>query len=131
MKMLKKAAKQFRNQDNVLLIRAFPNELPFKDNVFKGVQSLNGLHGFDNRVSVYEEFVRVMKPNAMLHGTTIVHGNIKMADLVLEQYQNFGVSPPLRKIAFLMDEISRSGFSAPNFETHGAVAFFNAQSSKL
>ncbi len=130
MKMLKRAAKQFRGKDDVLFIRAFPNELPFKDDVFKGVHSLNGLHSFDNRASVYKEFGRVMAEKATLHGTTIVHGQIKMADLVLEQYQNYGVSPPLRKIDFLMDEISRNGFSMPSFETHGAVAFFNAQSSK-
>ncbi len=128
LKMLKRAAKQFKNQKNILFIRAFPNELPFKKNVFKGVHSLNGLHSFDNRASVYKEFGRVMKPDATLQGTTIVHGQIKMADLVLEQYQNFGVSPPLRKIDFLMDEISKNGFNKPNFETHGAVAFFSTQS---
>ena len=126
MKMLKKAARHFRNHDNTLFVRAFPDNLPFRDHSFGCIHTVNGLHSFEKRSKVFDEFHRVCSSEGVVYGTTIVHGQNKIADLILEQYQNYGVSPPLRKIDFLMEELTRMGFATPSFETHGAVAFFKS-----
>lgn len=125
LKMLKRAAKKFKHNKNIIFVRANPDALPFQNNTFRVVQSINGLYTFDHRGDVFDDIHRVLEKGGSFQGTTIIHGQNRATDFILDQYQNYGVIPPLRTIDFLMNEISTYGFKKPTFETHGAVAFFH------
>ena len=129
--MLKRAAKRFRDSPHrVALIRAQPDKLPIQDNSIDAIQSLNGLHTFDDRNRVVAEWLRVAKPGAYLSGATIVRGQELVADVVLDKYEQYGLFPMLRTAEFVVEEIHRQGFTDVTFETNGAVAFFAATEPK-
>lgn len=125
-KMLRKAHERFRDCDRVHVVRARADHLPLSDDVVDSVQSLNGLHRFNNRSAVLAEFRRVARDDAYISGSALIRGQELVADAVLDRYERWGILPMLRTGEFLVKEMRTAGLTDVHFETHGAVLFYRA-----
>lgn len=131
-KMLFKAQKRLRRTAKPFqLIRADFSNLPFKSNTVDSLQSLNGLHGFTERVAVLEEFHRCLKDRGFFSGSALVRAQTDMADALLERYERYGIYPMLRSPEFLLQEVRSADFKSLRFETHGAVMFFTGEKNSI
>lgn len=123
--MLKQAQRRFKkSKQNVLLIHADPTSLPVRTGVADVVQSLNGLHMFDDRVTAINEWKRIKSSDGLIFGATIVRGQERIADTVLDQYEAYGMFPMLRTVEYVVEEMNAQEIGDVHFETHGAIAFF-------
>lgn len=128
-KMLRAARRHLRRAGiPALLVRADVDRLPFREDVFDAVLSMNGLHAFDERTQALSELWRVLEPGGLLAGSTLVRNRGRIADQVLDAYERFGVSPMLRGKDYLLSEL-REAFPGARVlhETYGAVLFFAAE----
>lgn len=125
-KMLRKAARRFRDDPRVHLVRARLDDLPLKTDSVDSIQSLNGVHGVTDRERTLAEFRRVAKPGAYIGGTALIRGQEILADVVLDRYERWGLLPMLRTAEYLVAEMKASGLRDVHFETHGAVLFYSA-----
>ncbi len=129
-KMLFKAQKRLSKVSLPFqLVRADYSNLPFRDGVVRSLQSLNGLHGFTDRVSALAEFHRCLEDQGFFSGSALVRAQTDVADVVLERYERYGIYPMLRSTEFLLQEVRAAGFDDVSFSTHGAVMFFSGERS--
>ncbi len=128
-KMLQKARKRFEALgmlDRVTLMRGDPEHLPIRSGAIRSLQSVNGLHTFHERKLVLKEFDRLMEPGGFISGSALIRGHGAVADMILNQYERYGVFPMLRSRAFILTEL-REMLAYPRLqhETYGAVLFFS------
>lgn len=126
-RMLRKAHARFEKAgiENVALIRAEPENLPFADGAFRGVMSMNGLNGFHERKSALAELTRTLDAGGTAAGSALCRGLGPLADRVLAQYERWGIYPILRSREFLIEELRGAfGVDHVEFATWGAVVFF-------
>lgn len=128
-KMLRRAQKRFRKKgiDKAVFIRAEPEHLPFKKEIFSTVQSINGIHGFIERELGFSELLRVTADEGLLSGTTLFRGEGLFAEKVLDLYERWGIFPMLRGKAFASAELEQLGLKEFQYQTHGAVMFFSGK----
>lgn len=127
-KMLFKAKKRLEGIPAPFqLIRADCANLPLKSQSVRSLQSLNGLHGFTDRVSVLSEYHRCLEKDGTFSGSCLVRAQTDVADALLERYERYGIYPMLRSPEFLLQEVRSAFFDEVRFETHGAVMFFHGQ----
>ena len=126
LKVLRKAARRFRDDPRVHLVRANLNNLPLRSGAAQSVQSLHGLHTVTDRERTITEFVRVSADDAFVSGTALVRGQELVADAVLDRYERWGLLPMLRTPEFIVTQLRACGLSDVRFETHGAMLFFTA-----
>ena len=128
-RMLRRAQKRFKRhgRENITLIRARPEQLPFKEHAFRSVMSLNGPNGFEDREAALSELFRVSEPSGWIAGSAICRGLSLPADTMLRRYERLGIYPILRSREYLVSELAEA-FRLPEvrFETYGAVVFFMA-----
>lgn len=89
---------------NVLLVRADVGRMPFKDEVFDGVLTLNGVHSFPDKALATKELARVLKKDQSLFGSICIKGERWLTDLMMELYYFPGkwfTRPALSKNEFL------------------------------
>lgn len=125
-KMLRKAARRFRDSPRVHLVRARLEDLPLRAGCVDSVQSLNGIHGVTDREQVLAEFMRVGRADAYVSGTALIRGQELVADVVLDRYERWGMLPMLRTAEYLITQMKACGLRDVRFETHGAVLFYSA-----
>lgn len=126
-KMLRKAAKRFEDSEqDVLLIRASFQHMPFRDGAVDSLISFNGLHTFENRPQTLREFGRCLHPDGFMTGSALVRGQEGVADTLLDRYERYGVYPLLRTPEFLARELDEAPFDDVHFATYGAVMFYSA-----
>ncbi|MDX9720699.1 MAG: methyltransferase domain-containing protein [Myxococcota bacterium] len=126
--MLRQAKRRLSKLDmELLMVRADVDRLPFREGVFRSILSLNGLHGFDERVRGLDEFYRVLDSDGMLAGSTLIRGRGRIADWVLDFYERNGVSPMLRSREYVFSELNRQPDVRVLHQTHGAVLFFSVE----
>jgi ubiquinone/menaquinone biosynthesis C-methylase UbiE/uncharacterized protein YbaR (Trm112 family) len=125
-KMLQRAQKRLAEQETTIqFLRADPQNLPIRDACVQSVQSVNGLHTFDDRESVLREFHRCLAPEGALSGSALFRAQMPLADFVFDRYERYGVYPMLRSAEFLTREIREQEFQEVQFETHGSVLFYS------
>jgi len=89
---------------NVILIRADVAKLPFKNNVFNGVLTLNGIHSFPEKEKAISELTRVLNNNMPFFGSLVLKGERWITDLMIELFYAPGkwfIKPALTKQDFL------------------------------
>lgn len=124
-KMLFKARRRLRKVGaNFQLIRADCANLPLKSGTIKSLQSLNGIHGFTDRMAALTEFHRCLEQDGFFSGSALVRAQTDVADAVLERYERYGIYPMLRSPEFLLQEVRSARFDDVRYETYGAVMFF-------
>ncbi|MDD5748700.1 MAG: class I SAM-dependent methyltransferase [Actinomycetota bacterium] len=85
MSMLISALEKIQASDfgNVMVIRADVCNLPFNDESFSGIMSMNGLHSFPDKKKSLDEMVRVLKSGGKIAGCFNVKGERLMSDIAL------------------------------------------------
>ncbi len=84
---------------NVAFVQGDVGKLPFEDENFDAVVSLNGFHAFPDKDAAYEETFRVLKKGGTFSGCFYVEGANAHTDRMIRTFY------------------VRSGFFTPPFET--------------
>ena len=103
--MMERAKRQAgkRGLKNVRFIQGDVGKLPFEDNSFDLVMSLNGFHAFPDKEAAYSEIFRILKPGGIFCGCFYVKGENKRTD-------------------FLVDKIyTPKGYFTPPYETEDSL----------
>ena len=109
------AAKERATQMNlrgVKFLRGDVAKLPFADNFFDAVLSLNGFHVFSDKDSAWEETYRVLRSGGTFCGCMYVKGENRRTDIFVEKFcepQGF-FSPPHETLESLQKKL-RDRFS--------------------
>ena len=84
-------------------------ELPYEDDTFDIVLSLNGFHAFPDKEAAYREVFRVLKPGGTFCGCFYVRGEHKRTDwFVRHVYEKTGFfTPPYETASSLKNRLER------------------------
>jgi ubiquinone/menaquinone biosynthesis C-methylase UbiE len=93
---------------NVSFVRGDVGALPFPDESFDIVLSLNGFHAFPDKEAAYRETFRVLKPGGTFCGCFYIRGGCKRTDWFIRHlYQPRGFfTPPYETEASLRQRLS-------------------------
>ncbi|MBQ3442933.1 MAG: class I SAM-dependent methyltransferase [Selenomonadaceae bacterium] len=103
------AARERANQLNlhgVKFIQGDVAQLPFEDDFFDLVLSINGFHAFSDKISAWAQTYRVLKPGGIFCGCMYVKGENSRTDIFVEQF------------------CDRQGFFCPPHETLSSLKNF-------
>lgn len=80
--MMSHAEKRAKDMDikNISFCQGDVGKLPFEDNTFDIVLSMNGLHVFPDKDAAFSELYRVLKPGGTFCGCTYIEGECKRTD---------------------------------------------------
>ncbi|MCM1284929.1 MAG: class I SAM-dependent methyltransferase [Acetobacter sp.] len=87
MDMMERAKRQAKKRgiSNVRFMQGDVGNLPFDNDTFELVLSLNGFHAFPNKETAYSEIFRVLKPGGIFCGCFYVKGENKRTDWFVEK----------------------------------------------
>ncbi len=87
-KMMETAEKRAREMDitNIRFQQGDVGALPFPDNSFDAVVSLNGFHAFPNKEAAYRETFRVLKPGGIFTGCFYIQGGNAQTDKMIRRF---------------------------------------------
>ena len=88
---------------NIHFVQGDVGKLPFEDESFDAVLSLNGFHAFPDKEAAWMETYRVLKPGGIFTGCFYAEGLTKRTDLLIRTFY------------------VRSGFFTPPFETQESL----------
>ena len=77
--MLEKAKEKI-NEPNISFIKGDVGNLPFEDNSFDIILSMNGIHAFPDKDKAFNEINRVLKKGGYFIGCFYIKGESKIAD---------------------------------------------------
>lgn len=107
--MMRQAQEKAEKLDlkNVVFQQGDVGALPYLDNTFDIVLSLNGFHAFPDKEAAYREVFRVLKPGGTFCGCFYVKGENKRTDwFVRHIYENTGFfTPPYETVSSLKDRL--------------------------
>ena len=80
--MMAHAEKRAKDMDikNITFCQGDVGKLPFDDNTFDIVLSMNGIHVFPDKEAAFSELFRVLKPGGTFCGCTYIEGECKRTD---------------------------------------------------
>jgi ubiquinone/menaquinone biosynthesis C-methylase UbiE len=83
--MLETALERVRAEafGNVMLVRADAARLPFADDMFSGILTMNGIGSFDDSRGALDELTRVLKPGGKIGGSIYARGERFLTDVVV------------------------------------------------
>lgn len=102
MNMAKRRAQSFGGQ-NIRFLQGDVGALPFADESFDIVLSLNGFHAFPNKDAAYRETFRVLRPGGVFCGCFYIKGETPRTDW------------------FIRNLYEPKGFFTPPFETEASL----------
>lgn len=102
----KSRAKQLNLRDVQFLQGDIAN-LPFAENFFDAVLSINGFHVFSDKVAALKETLRVLKVGGTFCGSVYVKGENRRTDLFVEKFceRNGFFSPPYETLSSLQEKL--------------------------
>ena len=100
--------------------------LPYEDESFDALVSLNGFHAFPDKQAAYDETWRVLKPGGLFTGCFYVAGrNLKTDRIIRSFYIKFGFfTEPFETIDSLRDRLSRM-YSSVEVNNVESIAVFH------
>jgi ubiquinone/menaquinone biosynthesis C-methylase UbiE len=103
------AAAKRRAPGNIRFVQGDVGKLPFGDNTFDIVLSLNGFHAFPDKEAAYQETFRVLKPGGTFCGCFYIKGQNRRTDRFIEKmYVPKGFfTPPFETLGSLHERLSR------------------------
>ena len=108
--------------------------LPYEDDTFDIVLSLNGFHAFPDKEAAYREVFRVLKPRGTFCGCFYVAGEQKRTDrFVRHIYEKAGFfTPPYETTASLKKRLEKryATVTTGNREEYGMVRLSERKSMK-
>jgi ubiquinone/menaquinone biosynthesis C-methylase UbiE len=132
-RMLESALERVRAEDfgNVMLVRADVASLPFVDEAFSGVQTMNGMGAFPDKMKALDEIVRVLKPGGKIAGSLYVRGERLLSDIVVGRLGAWlgAWSRPILNEEDLLRELDSRGIEDLVTRKVGPIMFFSGRKS--
>lgn len=108
--MMEKAKKraEILGVSNVQFVQGDVGQLPFEDQSFDLVLSLNGFHAFPDKEAAWEEVCRVLKPGGIFCGCFYVEGENRRTDWLIRRfYVPMGFfTPPFETVSSLQERLA-------------------------
>lgn len=113
---------------HVRFLRGDVGALPFKDNSFDIVLSLNGFHAFPDKEAAYRETFRVLKPGGIFCGCFYIRGETRRTDWFIRHfYEPKGFfTPPFETGESLKNRLE-SLYASVTLDTVKSIASFCCQ----
>lgn len=112
---------------NINFIQGDVGSMPFEDECFDIVLSLNGFHAFPDKNAAYNETYRVLKPGGMLCGCFAVMDENKRTDLIIKYiYTPKGYCCPPYETAVSLKERLGKMYREVHVDTVESIAVFYA-----
>jgi ubiquinone/menaquinone biosynthesis C-methylase UbiE len=117
---------------NVQFVSGDVGKLPFEDNTFDIVLSMNGFHAFPDKEAAYRETFRVLKPGGIFCGCFYIKGQCSRTDWFIEKiYRPKGFfTPPFETIQSLNERLSQL-YDKANVSAVEGIACFTCQKGKI
>ena len=110
---------------NVTFRQGDVGALPYADDTFDIVLSLNGFHAFPDKEAAYRELFRVLKPGGIFCGCFYVKGEQKRTDwFVRHIYEKTGFFTPPYETAFSLKKRLGKLYEAVTLGTVKSMAWF-------
>lgn len=133
--MMERAKRQAekRRMKNVRFIQGDVGKLPFTDDSFDLVLSLNGFHAFPDKEAAYSEIFRVLKPGGIFCGCFYVRGENRRTDWFVKKiYTPKGFfTPPYETAESLQRRLRDMYDSAQVKMVEGMAAFRCRKGGKI
>ena len=123
--MLRIANKRI-NQPNISLIKGDVGQLPFEDNFFDIVFSMNGFHAFPDKEKAFNETWRVLKKGGYFIGCFYIKGESKITDWLINTIlsKKGWFSPPFYTKDEIKNLLSLKYFDIKIYND-GSIAYFS------
>jgi len=109
-KMMETAENRAREMgiSNIRFQQGDVGNLPFPDNSFDAVVSLNGFHAFPDKEAAYRETFRVLKPGGIFTGCFYIQGSNEQTDKMIRRFYVPGgfFTPPFETVESLRTRLS-------------------------
>jgi SAM-dependent methyltransferase len=127
--MLRRAEAEARRRglDQIELIEADVEALPFPTATFDLCVSYTGLHCFPDPAAALVEIARVLRPGGELRGSCLVKGAGLRQDVLVRLGQVAGVCGPSGTLAELESWLAGAGMVRVRTRCDGALAYFSAR----
>ena len=111
---------------NVRFMRGDVGKLPFKDESFDVVTSLNGFHAFPDKDAAYKETYRVLKKGGIFCGCFYVQGSNKHTDKMIRRFyiKSGFFTEPFETVDSLKARLSKL-YSTVEVSNVESIAVFN------
>lgn len=111
--------------ENIRFLQGDVGNLPFNNESFDTVLSLNGFHAFPDKDAAYSETYRVLKKDGILCGCFCVVGESKRTDWFIEKlYTKMGYCTPPFETKDSLERRLKSMYSDVHIETVKSMACF-------
>ena len=116
---------------NIEFVQGDVGALPFEDESFDLVLSLNGFHAFPDKEAAYNEVFRVLKPGGTFCGCFYIKGKNKRTDWFIEKlYTPKGFfTPPYESAGSLRNRLNKM-YCNVQLNPVEAMACFSCQKGK-
>lgn len=125
--MLEQARKRFdkNKSGNVTVLQGDVGNLPFEDEHFDIVLSMNGFHAFPDKQKAYAETNRVLKTGGKFIACFYVKGRSKVTDLLVENIlaKKGWFTPPFETVESLK-EVLGTVYQVRHFHVRGSMVYF-------
>ena len=117
--------------NNVTFQQGDVGALPYEDDTFDIVLSLNGFHAFPDKEAAYREVFRVLRPGGTFCGCFYVMGERKRTDwFVRHVYEKTGFfTPPYETVSSLKNRLERM-YAAVTLGNVKSMAWFNCRKAE-
>ncbi len=117
--------------NNVIFQQGDVGALPYEDDTFDIVLSLNGFHVFPDKKTAYREVFRVLRPGGTFCGCFYVMGEHKRTDwFVRHVYEKTGFfTPPYETVSSLKNRLERM-YAAVTLGNVKSMAWFNCRKAE-
>ena len=127
--MLSRAVARFDKNDirNVKTLQGDVGNLPFDDEAFDLVLSMNGFHAFPDKEKAYDETYRVLKKGGVFLACFYIKGKSKRTDRLVNNIlaKKGWFTPPFETEESLRARLDKR-YETEYFETRGSIVLFKA-----
>ena len=127
--MLRQAEERFKADgiSNVTTVEGDVGALPFEDNTFDIVLSMNGFHVFPNRNRAILETLRVLKKGGKLIACFYIEGQSRRTDFFVKNYlvKNGWFTPPFFNRLSVQTTLGEI-YEIKHFHIRGSMVYFSA-----
>jgi len=125
--MLETAKEKFKQNDlnNIVCMQGDIGNLPFEDNTFEIILSMNGFHAFPDKEKAFDEIHRVLKNGGIFIGCYYIKKENKRTDWFIN---NFYVSknyftPPFQNLSEVENKLEEK-YKIEKIKTLGSIVYF-------
>lgn len=131
--MLKQAKELLENNQvkNVKLLQGDVRNLPYRDERFDYVLTMNGFHVFPDKDKAFSEITRVLKHNGKLIACFYIKGKSRKTDWLANNIlaRKGWFSKPFDSEEDIKFRLKKNNFKILSFEVNGPIVIFCAQKS--